>query len=113
MKTIRAFVRCDCIDEVLEAVSAEETLHLTVSHVYAAGPGIDEADGKISVDFGRKVNRVGRIEILCLDRNEPKITEAIRRTACTGHPGDGVIVVSNVTRLVEIRERRESPRPDG
>jgi len=107
MKVIKTFVRPECVDLVLEELSKLDVLHLTVGHVFAVGPGIDEAAGKMSVEFGHKVNKMARIELMCLDRNEGKITETILDAGCTGQPGDGVVVVSNVNRLMEIKKRSE------
>jgi len=110
MKTIRAFVRIDCVEAVLDALSDLPLLHLTVGHVFALGQDIDGDAGKVNVEFGRTVNKMARVELMCLDRNEGKITEALRRSGCTGRLGDGVIVTSNINHLTEICERREKPR---
>ena len=40
---------------------------------------------------------------LKLDKDELKMVELIRNAACTMRPGDGIITVANVNRLVKVR----------
>jgi nitrogen regulatory protein PII len=57
----------------------------------------------MNIEFGCRVNRMVKMEVICLDKDEPKIVELIRKTACTLQPGDGIITVANVNRVVKVR----------
>ena len=49
-----------------------------------------------------------KLEVICLDKDELRIVELIRKPACTGQPGDGIITVANVYGLIKIRTAAES-----
>ena len=44
-----------------------------------------------------------KIEILCSEDEEEKITNTIQKTASTGEKGDGVVFTYNIDNLVKIR----------
>ncbi|GAB4259013.1 MAG: hypothetical protein Kow0092_06970 [Deferrisomatales bacterium] len=108
MKLIRAYVRITRADKVLDALTEAGILHATLTHVIAVGPHIDPDKSRVSVEFGRKANRMVKLELICADRDETKMVELIRDAACTRQPGDGVITVQNLNRLVKIRTAEES-----
>ncbi|RMG97750.1 MAG: P-II family nitrogen regulator [Candidatus Dadabacteria bacterium] len=108
MKLIRAYIRVERADEVLDALTQEGILNATLTHVLAVGPNLDPDQSKVSMEFGRRVNRMVKLELICPDRDEAKMVEVIRRSACTGQPGDGVVAVQNLNRLVKIRSGAES-----
>ena len=82
--------------------------HLTLSHVLALGANSETDQTKLSIEFGCYVNRRVKVELICLDRDETRMVELIRKAANTGQPGDGIITVTNVNRLVKIRTAAES-----
>ncbi|MDF1552615.1 MAG: P-II family nitrogen regulator [Deferrisomatales bacterium] len=108
MKEIKAFLRAERAGEVLDALGTAGIPNATLTHVLAVGPNIDRDGGRVSLEFGRKVNRMVKLELLCPDRDEARLVEMIRAAACTGEPGDGVVSVTNVNRLVKIRNAVES-----
>jgi nitrogen regulatory protein PII len=60
------------------------------------------------MEFGRPVNRMVKLEVICPDRDEHRLLEVVRQAACTGQPGDGVLSVTNVNRFGKIRDSAES-----
>jgi nitrogen regulatory protein PII len=108
MKEIKAYLRADRADEVLDALSSAGIPNATLTHVLAMGPNLDLDSSRVSVEFGRRVNRRVMLELICPDRDEAPLVDTIRRAACTGQPGDGVISVTNINRLVKIRTAAES-----
>ena len=82
--------------------------HLTLSHVLVLGANSETDQTKLSIEFGCYVNRRVKVELICLDRDETRMVELIRKAANTGQPGDGIITVTNVNRLVKIRTAAES-----
>ncbi len=108
MKLIRAYVRTERAAEVLEGLAEAGILNATLTHVFAVGPNLDPDGSKVSLEFGRRVNRMVKLELICPDRDEQRVVEIIRGAACTGAPGDGVIASQNINRLIKIRSGAES-----
>jgi nitrogen regulatory protein PII len=108
MKEIKAYIRVERAEEVLDALAGEGIVHATLSHVLAVGAQVDPDCSKVSMEFGRPVNRMVKLEMICPDREEHRLLELVRRAACTGQPGDGVLSVANVNRFVKIRTAAES-----
>ena len=108
MKEIKAFIRSDRALEVLDALSQAGITHATLTHVMAVGAEAECDEAEMNIEFGCRVNRMVKLEVICLDKDELKIVELIRKPACTGQPGDGIITVANVNRLIKIRTAAES-----
>jgi nitrogen regulatory protein PII len=108
MKLIKAIIRVERADEVLAALAEADVLHVTLTHVVAVGAGVDPGASTVSMEFGRKVTRRVKLELMCPDVDEDRMVETVRKAACTSLPGDGVISVHNVNRLVKIRTAAES-----
>ena len=108
MKEIKAYLRAERADEVLDVLGNAGIPNASLTHVLAVGPNIDQDRGRVSLEFGRRVNRIVKLELICPDRDEAQLVETIRAAACTGAHGDGVISVANVNRLVKIRTAEES-----
>jgi len=108
MKEIKAYIRIERAAKVHAALSEAGASHLTLSHVLALGAHGEADQTKLSIEFGCYVNRRVKVELICLDRDETRMVELIRKAANTGQPGDGIITVTNVNRLVKIRTAAES-----
>ena len=108
MKEIKAIVREERINEVLDALGNAGIVNATLNQVLAMGPNIDEDASRVSVKFGRNVNRMIQVELICPDKDEWRLIHLIREQGCTATPGDGVISTRNVNRLVKIRNAAES-----
>ena len=108
MKEIKAYIRVERAATVQTALSEAGTSHMTLSHILAVGAqnGADQA--KANIEFGCYVNRRVKVEIICLDKDEARTVELVRKAACTGQPGDGIITVTNVNHLIKIRTAAES-----
>ncbi|MBU0730561.1 MAG: P-II family nitrogen regulator [Proteobacteria bacterium] len=108
MKEIKAYIRTPRTDEVLSALHESGINNATLTCVFAVGPNIDADDSTVNLEFGRSVNRMVKLEVICSDRQEAMIVETIRKAAHTGKPGDGIISVANLNRVVKIRTAAES-----
>jgi nitrogen regulatory protein P-II 1 len=108
LKEIKAYLRVERADEVLDILADAGIPNATLTHVLAAGPNMARDESRVSLEFGRRMNRMVKLELICPDRDEARLVETIRAAACTGEPGDGVISVANVNRLVKIRTAAES-----
>ena len=64
---------------------------------------------RYDADFPQMIiNSVPAPDVVERLEDEARLVETIRAAACTGEPGDGVISVANVNRLVKIRTAAES-----
>ncbi len=108
MKEIKAIIRADKARETLDALQDAGAIHATVDHVLAVGKHVDNGDAKINMEFGRRVTKMVKLEVICSDRDDLRLVDIIREASCTGFSGDGIIVVSNVNRLMKIRNKCES-----
>ena len=108
MKEIKAYIRCNRALKALDELHEAGIKHATLTHVMAVGAEADCDEAIVNIEFGCRVNRMVKLEVICLDKDELKIVELIRKPACTGQPGDEIITVANVNRLIKIRTAAES-----
>ena len=108
MKEIKALIQVQRAAEVQAALTEAGFSHMTLSHVLGVGAHNDADQAKASIEFGCYVNRRVKVEVICLDKDEARTVELVRKAACTGQPGDGIITVANVNHLVNIRTAAES-----
>lgn len=103
MKEIKAIIRLGKAQVVLDALQQEGVEHATVTHVLAVGGSMDNDTGTVNMEFGRKVVKMVKMVVVCSDKDDLRLVDIIRKTACTGQKGDGIITVANVNRLMKIR----------
>lgn len=108
MKLVNAIIRHERADEVLQTLAELGIVHATLTAVEAVGRHMDPGETRVSMEFGRRVNRMIKVEVICPDRDQGRVVDVVRQAACTGQPGDGLIAVTNVNRLVKIRTAAES-----
>jgi len=103
MSEVKAVVRTGCLPELLDALERAEVARLYVTHVHALGAGVDPEEYKLSLDDGRTYTEKAKIEFLCRTESVERIVDVIREWACTGHRGDGLVIVSDVRDVVNVR----------
>lgn len=103
MKEVRAIVRTDCLSRLVQALKQTKATRFYVSRVHALGAGVDPEDFRVSMDEGEAYTEKSKIKFLCLAERVNELVEVIRVCAQTGHRGDGVIIVSEVTDVVNVR----------
>ncbi|MHC4536377.1 MAG: P-II family nitrogen regulator, partial [Planctomycetota bacterium] len=96
MKEIKAYIRIAKIEPVIHALKAAGAAHMSIIHVQALGGEIDAKDSKLSLELVSKYSEVVKLELVCSDADAAKYVEAIRKSAYTSRPGDGIIFVTNV-----------------
>ena len=103
MKKIEAIIKPFKLDEVKDALAKAGVQGVTVSEVKGFGRQKGHTElyrgAEYVVDFLPKV----KIEILLEDFKAPQIIEAIRKSARTGHDGNGRICALPVDEVVRIR----------
>lgn len=101
MREIKAIVRADRLDHVIDALHAIPDLPgVTVSIVRGIGRRHNPAMPE-TAEFGEV--SLAKLETVVPDDMVPVVTEAIQRAASTGRHGDGKIFVLPVDRAIHIR----------
>ncbi|MFA5804542.1 MAG: P-II family nitrogen regulator [Melioribacteraceae bacterium] len=104
MKEIKAIIRQFKLDDVITALHKIEGLPgLTISEI----KGFGKSKGKntvetVSENLHQFVPKI-KIEIVVHNNLVDEIVNTIQKTAHTGNPGDGKIIVLNVEEVVKIR----------
>ena len=102
MKEIKAFVKPNRIQRVIEALSDNGFKSMTLSQ--AEGTGAFKAKGaKPSLDFHITDSPVVKVELVCQNEEAQAAIEIIVNNSKTEEPGDGIIYVSNVEDAFKIK----------
>lgn len=104
MKEIKAIIRQFKLDDVITALHKIEGLPgMTISEIKGFGKGKGkDAEANISEGLHQLVPKT-KLEIVVHNDLVDEIVNTIQRTAHTGNPGDGKIIVINVEEVVKIR----------
>lgn len=103
MKEIKAYIRTEKAEEVIETL-AEAGIHdVTVIDVMGCGHLMDPHNCKYSIEFVDRYSRLAKLELLCRDEEVERIVSMIREAAYTGMKGDGKIFVTPIEYIVKIR----------
>ena len=107
MKEIRAYIRRDEVDDVVERLQRSGAPGVSVIEIHPVGYGYEANPfgprGARLVDRYRHLSIV-KLEIVCTDSQVGPLLEVIRATCCTGNPGDGMVFVSEVVDALRIRD---------
>jgi len=107
MNEIKAYIRTEKVNDVIESLEEMGLTGVTVIDVMALGPGlIDESRAKYSMEYVERYSRVAKLELICSGEAVETIIGIIRENAYTGGAGDGLIAVSEVQNVVKIRSGR-------
>jgi nitrogen regulatory protein PII len=103
MKEIKAYIRCQKAEEVLDALDDIGIADITLIDVMGVGVLADPKTAKYSIKCVEKYSDVAKLEVVCKDSDEQKIVDTIQKKAYSGMKGDGMIFVSPVDMAVKIR----------
>ncbi|MGE0158679.1 MAG: P-II family nitrogen regulator [Gemmatimonadales bacterium] len=103
LREIKAIVRKDCVPDLVRALSDAEVTRFFVSRIHALGAGVDPEDYKLSLEDGEAYTEKAKVEFLCPADRLDTALELVREWARTGHRGDGVVIVSDVADVVNVR----------
>lgn len=107
MKEIKAYIRPDMAERVVDGLVADGLSGMTLINVEAIGSECDPENWHLSVDYVRRFSKVIKLEIVCTEEESPRFVEVIRKNGHTGFKGDGMIFVSDVNRAVSIRTGKD------
>ena len=100
MKFVRAIVRPEREQDVLQCLESEGIYALTKTPVLGRGIERGIQVGAVSYDELAKI----MLMIVVDDEHLPKTVQAIEAGARTGHPGDGKIFIEEVRDIYSIRK---------
>lgn len=108
MKLIKAYIRTNMIDKVIDALEAAGFTDMTIIDVRAIRGGIDPKDLEYSVELAERYMNVAKLEIVIEDQRVELAKATILKTARTGRKGDGLVYVSPVDEAIHIRTGKAS-----
>lgn len=103
MKEIKGIVRTDRVQAVVKSIENGGAVRILISHVHSLGAGVDPEDYRVSFEEGAAYTEKSKVEVVCRDESVEGIIGALSSAARTGHPGDGIIVVTDLERVVQVR----------
>lgn len=103
MKEIKAYIRTDRLEMVIEELHSIEGLTgVSVHHIHGYGRSRVASENNKIVDNLLTEKAHVKLEIICLDNLVEKIIESIKKGAHTGLRADGKIYISPVDDAIRI-----------
>ncbi len=103
MKEIKAYIKTDRVEKVVQALKNAGAPGITVVEVHPVGYGFDANYFSRARETARRYFEITKLEIVVDDEDTRRFTEIIRQEAHTGYKGDGMIFVTPVEMAVKIR----------
>lgn len=105
MKEIKAYIRPQFVDSVVEALEKAGAKDLTVLRVDAFGKlaGAEAEEHRFSSKYAEKYSAVVKLELVSGDEDAARFADVIRQHAYTGQHGDGRVFIATVDEAVNIR----------
>ncbi len=107
MKEIKAFVKPFKVNDILNLLLQAGYPNTTVSLAEGTGSFKSE-ESTLSTHFSITDSKVAKIEIVCNDRDVDQIINIISIRGRTGNPGDGLIYVSDIQKVIRVRTGLET-----
>jgi nitrogen regulatory protein P-II 1 len=111
-KEIKAFIQRWQVNRVVRSLQKICAPGISIIEVHPVGYGyepnyFDQAFESEEVLKRYRNLRIVMLEVVCRDEDEDLFVNAIQKSACTQSRGDGRIFVSDVVRIVRIRDAIE------
>jgi nitrogen regulatory protein P-II 1 len=108
MREIKAIIQPHMLSKVMDALHAcEHFPGATVSDCQGQGRGRGAGGHYEATQETIFLAKKVKLEILCSDATSDHLVQVIQRAAHTGNPGDGIIMVADVCRVVRVRSGEE------
>jgi nitrogen regulatory protein P-II 1 len=110
MLEIKAFIRVNMVDKVVQALETAGISNITVIDVRAiwTGQAASSRETFYSVELAARYMNVAKVETLVRDADGDRVIELIRSAARTGRAGDGMIYALPVSSAVHVRTGRRN-----
>ncbi len=104
MKEIKAFVRSEKADKIVEAMEELGISDITLVDVLGMGEHmVNSGDCKYSIKVVQKYADISKLEMVCKADEVDRILQVLKQVAYTGQKGDGIIYVTPVEKVIKIR----------
>ena len=103
MKEIKAYVRKEKADIVIEKLEDAGVRGMTVLDANALAEWADKNAFSFSIEYVQKYSTVVKLEIVCDDAETDKLVNVIAKYGKTGTSGDGMIFISTIDSSLKIR----------
>jgi len=108
-KEIKAYIQRWRVDKVVQALQEVNVPGISIVEVHPVGYGyepnyFDQAYESEHVLKRYRNLSVVKLEVICRDEDVDSFVQTIQEAACTQSRGDGRIFVSDVVRIVRIRD---------
>lgn len=103
LREVKTIVRTETLARLLEALEDAGVTRFWVSHVHSLGAGVDPEDFRLSFEDGGTYTEKAKVEFVADASEIDALTEVIRRHGGTGHRGDGVVLVTDVADVINVR----------
>lgn len=108
MKQIIAIIKPHMLNRVLKTLhECEHFPGVTISDCAGSGRGRGVGGRYVAAADTLFLEPHKRVEILCSDPSADLLVQLLRESAHTGHPGDGMIAVHDLDRVVRIHTGQE------
>lgn len=107
MREIKAFIRERRTNEIIEALRDAGFNSLTVSEAEGTGK-YTKKDDMPSFRFPVTHSKMSKLEIVCKKEDVEAIVKIIHEHGGTGEKGDGLIYISEVSKIYKVRTGKES-----
>lgn len=108
MKQITAFVQAHLLQRILKALhDCEHYPGVSVSDCLGDGRGRGAGGKYVAATDTLFLKERKRLDLFCADPVCDSLVKVIQRAAHTGQPGDGMIAVSELTRVIRIHSGQE------
>ncbi len=107
MKEIKAFIRPEKVNNIIEQLKAEGFENITISEAEGTGKFQSE-NAFVSQKFSITDSKIAKLELVTEDKNVDKIIEIISKYGKTINPGDGLIYVACVDKAYRVKTGKEN-----
>lgn len=107
MKEIKAYIRRDKVNLVIEELEKAGVPGITVVDVHPVGYGYEP--NYFESYHTELINRyrylaIVKLEVVCADKDLERFVQLVQEQCCTGDEGDGMIFVAGVFDAIRIRD---------
>lgn len=106
-KQIQTTLRSERLPGLISCLKKRGTSRLFAWHAHALASTVDPQRYRLSIEEGCAYSDMSVLTFFCEERVLDELIGVIREHASTGHSGDGLIVVSDVERIVSVRTGEE------
>jgi nitrogen regulatory protein P-II 1 len=108
MKEIKAIIQPHMLSRVIDALHALPHFPgVTISDCLGQGRGRGAGGQFVATERTIDFAKMTKLELFCADALGDELARAIQKAAHTGNPGDGMIMIADLPRVIRIRTGQE------